>query len=111
MGSLVNLGAAGAVIIVVIIFVKAMKERDAEWRSFFTELNRVTCADAERRMELTEKILEMVQAVLRQLESHDAKVDARIEAASRATISGLSAAIDIKTRPNQRNNRGNGDNH
>lgn len=37
--ALVNMGSAGAVILVVMIFLKSIKERDAEWRSFFTELN------------------------------------------------------------------------
>lgn len=39
-GAIVNMGSAGAVIAVVIIFLKSIKERDAEWRNFFTELNR-----------------------------------------------------------------------
>ena len=100
-GSLVNLGSAGAVIIVVIIFIRAMKERDAEWRGFFIELNRATCADAEKRMELTEKILEMVGAVLHELESHDLKVESRIEAATRATTEAVTKAINGKTQPRQ----------
>ena len=44
-GALVNMGSAGAVIAVVIIFLRSNKERDAEWRSFFTELNRDNKSD------------------------------------------------------------------
>lgn len=38
--ALVNMGSAGAVIVVVLIFNKSNEKRDAEWRDFFTELNR-----------------------------------------------------------------------
>ena len=44
-GALVNMGSAGAVIAVVIIFLRSNRERDAEWRSFFTELNRDNKSD------------------------------------------------------------------
>ena len=79
--SLVNLGSAGAVIIVVIIFLKNIKERDTEWRDFFTALNKANCEDGEKRLQLTEKILEMVGAVLSELKAHDEKVEDRFNKA------------------------------
>lgn len=97
--SLVNLGSAGAVIIVVIIFLKTIKERDAEWRGFFTELNRANCEDGEKRLELTEKILEMVQLVLHAVQEHDAKTDARIKDAAAANIEAVNKAVNGKTQP------------
>lgn len=96
---LVNLGSAGAVIIVVIIFLKTIKERDAEWRDFFTALNKATAEDGERRMQLTEKILQMVEAVLRELHDHDAKVDERIAAAARSTTEAVTRAVNGKPQP------------
>ena len=92
-GSLVNLGSAGAVIIVVIIFLKNIKERDAEWRSFFTELNRIQCNDSAKRMELTEKILEMVESVLHEIRDHDSKTESRINAAMQSTTEAVNKAI------------------
>jgi len=91
--SLVNLGSAGAVIIVVIIFLKNIKERDTEWRDFFTALNKANCEDGEKRLELTEKILELVESVLKELHDHDSKVDARIAAASAANVDAVTKII------------------
>jgi hypothetical protein len=85
------------------------KERDGEWRSFFKDLVATTAQDASKRMQLTEAILEMVkevlavckstleaiQAVKRSLDEHDDKVDARIDAAQKAT----EAAIRRKPSP------------
>ena len=87
--SIVNLGAAGAVIIVVGMFLKSIKERDAEWRDFFTELNENNCRDGERRLAMTEQIMRLVEAVLRELQEHDAKVDKRIDDAKRATVDAV----------------------
>ena len=89
---LINLGSAGAVIIVVIIFLKSIKERDAEWRDFFTVLNQQNCLDGEKRLELTQKILELVSIVQSELKEHDEKVDARIAAASKATVDAVKHA-------------------
>lgn len=93
LSSLVNLGSAGAVIIVVVIFLKTIKERDAEWRDFFTVLNKANCEDGEKRLELTERILDMVESMLKELHDHDAKVDARIAAASAANVDAVNKAI------------------
>ncbi|KKT30741.1 MAG: hypothetical protein UW18_C0011G0002 [Microgenomates group bacterium GW2011_GWF1_44_10] len=43
--SLINFGSAGAVIVVVIIFLNYIGKRDAEWRDFFTVLNKNNVED------------------------------------------------------------------
>jgi len=54
--ALVNMGSAGAVILVVILFLKNNKERDQQWRDFFTVLNStnkddiLALADAMQKM-------------------------------------------------------------
>ena len=60
--SLVNLGSAGAVIIVVIIFLKSIKERDAEWRDFFTELNKSNKDDVCKLADTIERIASTLDA-------------------------------------------------
>lgn len=112
---LIELGAAGAVIIVVIAFLKALEKRDAQflqsqqardklWQDFFTELNRQNCEDGEKRMELTEKILNLVEAVVRELKQHDAKVDERIRQASKATVEAVHKVVGRKGETRARTN-------
>ncbi len=43
--ALVNMGSAGAVILVVLIFLRSNEKRDAQWRDFFTALNSASQAD------------------------------------------------------------------
>jgi len=42
---------------------------------------------------LTEKILELVESVLKELHDHDSKVDARIAAASAANVDAVTKII------------------
>jgi hypothetical protein len=64
--SLVNLGSAGAVIAVVIIFLRSIKERDAEWRNFFTELNKNNKDDVCQLAETMERMVNSLDAHDRQ---------------------------------------------
>jgi hypothetical protein len=75
-GALVNMGSAGAVIAVVIIFLKSNKERDAEWRSFFTELNKDNKSDI---CALAETMERMVQS----LNEHDRQAHSILEIVQR----------------------------
>lgn len=77
--ALVNLGSAGAVIVVVIVFLKSIKERDAEWRNFFMALHN---GDENANKQMTDVLNNLVASVnlLRErLEDHDQKVDQRID--------------------------------
>ena len=67
--ALVNLGSAGAVIIVVGIFLKSIRERDAEWRDFFTALN------ANNRGEVTE-LAKTMERMVKALDEHDEQAKA-----------------------------------
>jgi hypothetical protein len=62
--ALVNLGSAGAVIAVVIIFLRSIKERDAEWRSFFTTLN------SNNKDDICQ-LAEMMERMVASLDRHD----------------------------------------
>ena len=80
--SLVNLGSAGAVIIVVILFLKNIKERDDDWRSFFTELNRQNCADNAGINSNQKSTLDILAKLVDMLSKHDQNVEQRMESAS-----------------------------
>ena len=62
--SLINLGAAGAVIIVVVYFLRFIRERDKDWQSFFRGL-------LEGNDQTLTRLMEMLTA-------HDAKTDRAI---------------------------------
>ena len=79
--SLVNLGSAGAVIAVVIIFLKYIRERDAEWRSFFTDLTKTQAADAESMTHAMRDLAAKIECIGRDLTAHDSKVDDRLRQA------------------------------
>ena len=95
---LLELGSSGAVIIVVVIFLRSNKERDAEWRSFFTTLNASNTADMQKLTDAITSLTTMVgdlgtgmkvfeDRVVHQLEEHDHRVDDRISAAQKtATV-------------------------
>ena len=76
--SLINFGSAGAVIVVVIIFLNYIGKRDQEWRDFFIMLNRNSIEDMQR---LTKAIDTMAQSISNlgiNLKDHDDHVEGRI---------------------------------
>lgn len=77
--SLVNFGSAGAVIIVVIVFLRYIKERDYEWRLFFTALNEANIKDLEQITEAQERVVVQLAALQDSLQAHDRHVDERID--------------------------------
>jgi len=78
--SLVNLGAAGAVIIVVLIFLRYLAKREADWQSFFTALTTANEADIRRVTDAMEKISIGITVISSDLQRHDNKVEDRIQA-------------------------------
>jgi hypothetical protein len=60
--SLVNLGSAGAVIIVVIIFLRSNEKRDVEWRVFFTSLNTDNKTDICKLADLMDRMIDTLKA-------------------------------------------------
>lgn len=81
--ALVNMGSAGAVIAVVIIFLRSNEKRDAQWRDFFTSLN------ADSKDDLC-KLAETMARMVHSLDEHDRQAKAIKDAVSR---------IEENTRP------------
>ena len=76
--SLINFGSAGAVIIVVIIFLNYIGKRDAEWRDFFTVLNKSNVEDMSKLTKAIDSMSQSVACLGDKLDQHDGHVDARI---------------------------------
>ena len=77
--SLVNFGSAGAVIIVVIIFLNYIGKRDAEWRDFFTVLNKNNVEDLGKLTRAIESMSISVFKLGDSLKEHDDHVESRIK--------------------------------
>ncbi len=78
--ALLNLGSAGAVIIVVLAFLRSNEKRDQEWRDFFTALNEGSKNDLTEIINATKKLIESVDCLNDKLTNHDANVAARVRA-------------------------------
>ena len=72
--SLVNFGSAGAVIVVVIIFLNYIGKRDAEWRDFFTVLNKSNVEDMGKLTRAIESMSISVFKLGDSLKEHDNKL-------------------------------------
>lgn len=81
--ALINLGAAGAVIFVVALFLKDRERSDLNWRKYFSDLNQANCNTNAAILDTQKRILELLSQISQQMETHDSKVNARIRAASR----------------------------
>lgn len=80
---LLDLGSAGAVILVVVIFLRSNEKRDKQWRDFFTALNKDSKEDL---VKLADTMARMVKA----LDLHDAQAK---------EIKDAVARIDENTKP------------
>ena len=90
--SLVNLGAAGAVIAVVWIFTKQIerieadnRERDKDWQAFFNSLNCANVVDMKRISDSLDQVVIVITTLAKDLRTHDNKVDRRIKEGVEAT--------------------------
>lgn len=88
--TLVNIGAAGAVIAVVIIFLRFIDKRDTDWRAFF---DKIRVIDAENNRKMTDVIDKLVTRI----ESLEDKFD-RHDATEMEFLRGV-ASQESKTRP------------
>lgn len=75
--AIINLGAAGAVIIVVVYFLRFIEKRDKDWQAFFQAL--LQNKDAP----ITE-ISEALQILLGEFRAHDQMERAKLEEMSRS---------------------------
>lgn len=85
--AILQLGSAGAVIAVVIIFLKANEKRDQEWRDFFTTLNETNKLDMKAMTVATGTLIDLVRQIAKQIDEHDKRVDDRIAAVKRRSRS------------------------
>lgn len=74
--ALVNLGSAGAVIIVVAIFLRSIKERDQEWRDFFTALSGGNQKDIDDMRATAARLTQVLEDLLKSYNSHDTQAKA-----------------------------------
>jgi len=77
--SLINFGSAGAVIIVVVIFLNYIGKRDAEWRDFFTVLNKNNVEDLGKLTKAIDDMSVSVAKLGESLKQHDDHVETRIK--------------------------------
>ena len=77
--SLINFGSAGAVIIVVIIFLNYIGKRDQEWRDFFIMLNRNSIEDMARLTKAIDQMAQSLSGLGVNLKVHDDHVETRIK--------------------------------
>ena len=77
--SLINFGSAGAVIIVVMIFLNYIGKRDQEWRDFFTILNKSNVEDMGKLTKAIDNMSDSVALLGENLKKHDNNVESRIK--------------------------------
>lgn len=75
--ALINLGAAGAVIIVVVYFLRFIEKRDKDWQAFFQSL--LSSKDTP-----TAQLVELVQALLEKFTDHDTWTRVNVESMRQA---------------------------
>lgn len=93
--SLINLGAAGAVIAVVVLFLRNNRERDNAWRDFFTELNRQNCADNLEIMNNQKSIMSILSKITEMIARHDRDSLARVTTVSQTAKELLETAAHV----------------
>jgi len=85
--ALLNMGSAGAVIAVVIIFLKsnekrdkdwieANRKRDEEWRAFFTAINGGNEKDIADMRITAQRIMDVLEKLLSSYNAHDTRAQA-----------------------------------
>ena len=95
--SLINFGSAGAVIIVVIIFLNYIGKRDTEWRDFFTALNKSSVEDMSKLTKAIDSMALSVSSIGNKLDIHDVHVDTRIREIQNAERRRLKQAVEKQT--------------
>jgi hypothetical protein len=71
LSTIVNIGAAGAVIWVVVIFLKFIRERDADWRAFFTGIRESDGQAIEKLTSVIDRLVARVESLEEKFDRHD----------------------------------------
>ena len=69
--ALINAGSAGAVIFVVIIFLRFIRERDTDWRNFFVSLRSEDIAASEKMLIVMDRLIVRVERLEDKFDKHD----------------------------------------
>lgn len=85
--ALINMGSAGAVIAVVILFLRSNEKRDIEWRAFFSAINAANSADICR-------VVERLERVAASLDAHD-----RQAAAVKQLVEQIKSMLEAQRQP------------
>jgi len=72
LATLVNVGAAGAVIAVVILFLRFIEKRDKDWRDFFSEIRKSDGEALTRLAGVIDRLVEKVECLDTKFDKHDA---------------------------------------
>ncbi len=72
LATLVNIGSAGAVIAVVMIFLKFIEKRDADWRSFFSTIRAADNAVSADLVKAIKELTGEIENLKSRLNSHEA---------------------------------------
>ncbi len=72
LATLVNIGAAGAVVAVVGIFLQFIAKRDEDWQSFFTAIRQADSEANTRLATVIDKLIERVESLENKFDQHDA---------------------------------------
>jgi hypothetical protein len=72
LATLVNIGAAGAVIAVVIIFLRFIQSRDKDWRDFFTVIRQTDGEAITRLTGVIDKLVARMECLEDKFDKHDA---------------------------------------
>jgi hypothetical protein len=75
---IINMGAAGAVIIVVWLFIHSNEKRDREWRDFFVRINEANTEDMKKNTDVLSQLVEGVNCLKQDIKEHDEHVDERV---------------------------------
>ena len=101
--SLINLGSAGAVIIVVYYFLKFVRERDKDWRDFFTSIRASDALSNSRLLEAFDRLVIRIDGFEEKIDGLENKFDAH-DATEMEFLRGIAvqAAQDRKTQPRRK---------
>lgn len=94
--ALVNAGAAGAVILVVVLFLRFIKERDKNWQEFFVTIRTEDRQQSNKILEVMDRLITRVESLEDKFDRHDAT---EMEVLRNLTV--LMAKVAEKNMPNR----------
>jgi uncharacterized iron-regulated protein len=91
LSNLVNIGAAGAVIAVVVLFLRFIEKRDRETRDFFTVIRASDSETSKKLADAIDKLVDRIESLENKFDAHDVK--------EMEFIRGVVAMQESKTQP------------